>query len=171
MGLEIMKRIEFCAGHRLYRHGGKCEFFHGHNYVADFYVTADEVDEIGRVIDFADLKKLFKGWLDEHWDHGFLLCQDDANGIDAIQRVDPSKFFVLPYNPTAENMALYLLNHVCPKLLSDTSARVSRVVVWETANAFAEASSPIRSQVSLDTLETSRGVATWPLSPNSSRGR
>jgi len=60
MSLTIMRRIKFCAGHRLHRHGGKCEFFHGHNYVADFYVTAEEVDDIGRVIDFADLKRLFK---------------------------------------------------------------------------------------------------------------
>ncbi|MGH9807111.1 MAG: 6-carboxytetrahydropterin synthase, partial [Terriglobia bacterium] len=27
-----MRRIRFCAGHRLHRHGGKCEYFHGHNY-------------------------------------------------------------------------------------------------------------------------------------------
>lgn len=158
MGLKIMRRIDFCAGHRLYRHGGKCEFFHGHNYVADFYVTADEVDEVGRLIDFADLKSLFKGWLDEHWDHGFLLCQDDENGIEAMRRVKPSKLFVLPYNPTAENMARYLLHHVCPELLSGTNVQVSRVVVWETAQAFAEASAP-RSQANLDALETSHSAS------------
>jgi 6-pyruvoyltetrahydropterin/6-carboxytetrahydropterin synthase len=137
-----MRRIEFCAGHRLHRHGGKCEFFHGHNYVADFYVTADQVDDVGRLIDFAELKSLFKGWLDEHWDHGFLLCQEDYHGIDAIQRVTPNKMFILPYNPTAENMALYLLDHVCPELLHGTNVRVTRVAIWETPHASAEASSP-----------------------------
>ncbi|MFM8407908.1 MAG: 6-pyruvoyl trahydropterin synthase family protein, partial [Pirellulaceae bacterium] len=34
MGLSLMRRISFCAGHRLFGHGGKCEHFHGHNYVA-----------------------------------------------------------------------------------------------------------------------------------------
>lgn len=155
MSLEIMKRIDFCAGHRLHRHGGKCEFFHGHNYVADFYVTADQVDDVGRLIDFAELKRRFKGWLDENWDHGFLLSQEDENGIEAIQRVQPSKYYVLPYNPTAENMALYLLDHVCPKLLQDTEVRVSRVVIWETANACAEASSAKRAQIDLDAWVTS----------------
>ena len=85
MALTIMRRIKFCAGHRLHRHGGKCEFFHGHNYTADFYVTAQETDDVGRVIDFADLKRLFKGWLDEHWDHGFVLNESDENGIRVDQ--------------------------------------------------------------------------------------
>ena len=52
MSLTIMRRIKFCAGHRLHKHGGKCEHFHGHNYMADFYVTGGQVDDIGRVIDF-----------------------------------------------------------------------------------------------------------------------
>ena len=115
MSLTIMRRIKFCAGHRLHRHGGKCEFFHGHNYIADFYVTGDEVDDVGRVIDFADLKRLFKGWLDEHWDHGFVLNESDENGLAAVKIVEPCKYYVLPYNPTAENMAIYLLHEVCPQ--------------------------------------------------------
>jgi 6-pyruvoyltetrahydropterin/6-carboxytetrahydropterin synthase len=95
---------------------------------------------VGRVIDFADLKRLFKGWLDEHWDHGFVLCEADENGIRAIREVEPCKFFVLPNNPTAENMATYLLMEVCPQLLASTGVTASKVVVWETDESFAEAS-------------------------------
>ena len=140
MSLTIMRRVKFCAGHRLHRHGGKCEFFHGHNYVADFYVTAHETDDVGRVIDFADLKRLFKGWLDEHWDHGFVLNEADENGIRAIKQVEPCKYYVLPNNPTAENMATYLLTEVCPRLLADTGVTATKVVIWETDESFAEAS-------------------------------
>ncbi len=139
MNLEIMRRIKFCAGHRLHQHGGKCEFFHGHNYIADFYVTSDNVDSVGRIIDFAELKSRFKGWLDDHWDHGFILNQDDQNGLEAIKLVVPSKYYVLPYNPTAENMARYLLEVVCPEVLSDTNVQATRVVIWETEEAFGEA--------------------------------
>ena len=142
MNLEIMRRIKFCAGHRLYKHGGKCEFFHGHNYVADFYVTSHEVDSVGRVIDFAELKSRFKGWLDENWDHGFLLNETDENGLQAIQLVEPSKYYELPYNPTAENMARYLLEVICPELLHDTNVQATRVVIWETEESFAEARLP-----------------------------
>lgn len=139
MHLEIMRRLKFCAGHRLYQHGGKCEFFHGHNYVAEFYVTGNDVDAVGRVIDFSELKARFKGWLDEYWDHGFILNQGDENGLRAIKLVEPCKYYELPYNPTAENMARYLLDVVCPKLLSDTDVLTTRVIIWETEESFAEA--------------------------------
>lgn len=139
MSLTVMRRIAFCAGHRLYRHGGKCEFFHGHNYVAEFYVTGPETDSVGRVIDFAELKARFKGWIDEHWDHSFLLAHDDANGIAAARLVEPSRYFVLPFNPTAENMARYLLEQVCPQLLAEANVVATKVVIWETPDVCAEA--------------------------------
>jgi 6-pyruvoyltetrahydropterin/6-carboxytetrahydropterin synthase len=140
MNLTIMKRVRFCAGHRLLGHGGKCEFFHGHNYVAEFYVSGEEVDSVGRIIDFSVLKTRLKGWIDEHWDHGFLLNQQDENGIRALGMVVPPRPYILPYNPTAENMARYLLEEVCPKLLDDVAVQVTKVVLWETEDSFAEAS-------------------------------
>jgi 6-pyruvoyltetrahydropterin/6-carboxytetrahydropterin synthase len=140
MPLTIMRRIKFCAGHRLFGHGGKCEFFHGHNYVAEFYITGSETDRVGRVIDFAELKARFKGWVDEHWDHGFLLSQEDKNGIAAARMVEPCKYYVLPYNPTAENMARYLLLEICPRLLEGTGVTATKVVIWETEEACAESS-------------------------------
>ncbi len=140
MSITIMRRIPFCAGHRLHQHGGKCEFFHGHNYVADIYVTGEGLDSVGRVIDFSDLKNLLKGWIDQHWDHGFLLSQEDHNGLQTIQQVEPCKYYVLPYNPTAENMARYLLEQVCPPLLRELGVTASKVVIWETPESCAEAS-------------------------------
>ena len=140
MGLTIMRRIRFCAGHRLFGHGGKCEHFHGHNYVADFFVTGDEVDSVGRVIDFSDLKARTKGWIDEHWDHSFLVDERDENAIQALEQVTPCRLFKMPYNPTAENMARYLLEEMCPKVLDGTGARATSVRIWETDEAFAEAS-------------------------------
>ena len=139
MSITIMRRIKFCAGHRLLRHGGKCEFFHGHNYTAEFYVTGNTTDDVGRVIDFAELKRRFKGWIDDHWDHGFLLSHEDENGIAAARQVQPTRYHLLPYNPTAENLARYLLEEICPQLLEGTGVAASRVVIWETDEACAEA--------------------------------
>jgi 6-pyruvoyltetrahydropterin/6-carboxytetrahydropterin synthase len=138
MSLTIMRRIRFCAGHRLRFHGGRCENFHGHNYVVDFYVTGDQQDEVGRVVDFSELKRRCKGWIDEHWDHAFLLWDQDQNGIDAIRMAEPHRLYLMPYNPTAENMAKYLLDHVCPQILEGTGARATKVVMWETEESFAE---------------------------------
>ncbi len=139
MSLTIMRRIKFCAGHRLFNHGGKCEHFHGHNYVADFFVTGDTQDSVGRVMDFAELKAKCKGWIDENWDHSFLVCDQDDNAINALKMVKPCRLFVMPYNPTAENMAKYLLEEVCPMILNGTGGIAQRVRIWETDEAFAEA--------------------------------
>jgi 6-pyruvoyltetrahydropterin/6-carboxytetrahydropterin synthase len=140
MPITIMRRIKFCSGHRLHQHGGKCEHFHGHNYVADFFVTGDQVDSVGRVVDFAELKTRFKGWIDAHWDHSFLISQEDRNAEQALRMVEPMRYFVLPYNPTAENMARYLLENVAPDVLLGTGARATAVRIWETEDSYAEAS-------------------------------
>ena len=73
MSITIMRQVKFCAGHRLLNHEGKCANLHGHNYLVEFHVTGNEVDSLGRVVDFSVLNKLFKGWIDENWDHGFVL--------------------------------------------------------------------------------------------------
>jgi 6-pyruvoyltetrahydropterin/6-carboxytetrahydropterin synthase len=149
MPLTIMKRVRFCAGHRLYQHGGKCEHFHGHNYVADFFVSGDSQDSVGRIVDFADLKARCKGWIDRNWDHSFLVYEKDQNAIDGLNRVEPSRYFVLPYNPTAENMAKYLLEEAAPAFMEGSSARVVGVRIWETEDSYAEASLTVDGQISV----------------------
>jgi 6-pyruvoyltetrahydropterin/6-carboxytetrahydropterin synthase len=49
------------------------------------------------------------------------------------------KLYLMPTNPTAENMANYLLRSICPMVLADTGVVVSKVVVRETENCWAEA--------------------------------
>jgi len=95
---------------------------------------------VGRVVDFATLNTQCKGWLDEHWDHSFLISHEDDNARAALDMVKPSRYFVLPCNPTAENMARYLLEEACPGLLEGTGGRAVRVRIWETDESYAEAS-------------------------------
>jgi 6-pyruvoyltetrahydropterin/6-carboxytetrahydropterin synthase len=141
MNLTVKRRIKFCAGHRLLGHDGKCANLHGHNYVAEFHVVA-RMDAIGRLVDFGDLKRELKGWIDEHWDHAFLLWDQDDNAIAALRSVEPTKYYLMPYNPTAENLARHLLTEVCPRLLRPLGAVAVRVAVWETEDSCAEASLP-----------------------------
>jgi 6-pyruvoyltetrahydropterin/6-carboxytetrahydropterin synthase len=141
--LSIMRQLSFCAGHRLLGHEGKCAFFHGHNYKVDVEVAPRDggavLDEVGRIVDFAVIKRRLLGWIDEHWDHGFIVSAADTNGISALALVEPGKTFVLPYNPTAENMARYLLEVVAPQTLADLPIQVQRIVVWETDTSCATA--------------------------------
>lgn len=142
MLISVMRKVTFCAGHRLLHHEGKCANLHGHNYLVEFHVSGQEIDALGRVVDFSVLNRLFKSWIDEFWDHGFLLWEADRQAISAVRQVTPHRLYVLPYNPTAENLARHLLLDIGPELLQHVSGydlQLTRVVVWESANSSATA--------------------------------
>lgn len=113
---------------------------HGHNYVALFYAIADQLDDIGRVIDFSVLKERLGGWIDQNWDHTSILYEKDVELIDKLSPVNKKPIFISSWNPTAENMADHLLRVVAPEVLAGTGVQVRRVQLWETENCFAEAS-------------------------------
>jgi 6-pyruvoyltetrahydropterin/6-carboxytetrahydropterin synthase len=140
--MRAVRRIQFCAGHRVVGHEGKCRHPHGHNYVVFFHAEADGLDDLGRVIDFSALKSRLGGWIEEHWDHGFVVASFDlAMGalLHEFRDCEGSvKMSVLPSNPTAENMADYLLRVVGPQELHGTGVRLVRVVLWETENCYAD---------------------------------
>ena len=141
--LALLRRLRFCAGHRLWRHESKCAYLHGHNYAVDVEVVPGTggavVDDVGRIVDFSLIKSRLLGWLDAHWDHAFILFVDDAEAIAAVRASRPSKLFLLPWNPTAENMARYLVEVVCPGVLSDLGVVARKVTVWETEDSCAVA--------------------------------
>lgn len=119
-------------------HEGKCQNLHGHNYVVEIFVTGQEQDAIGRILDFKLLKERVKGWLDDNWDHTFILWKEDENGLAAIRSSQPHRVYVLDHNPTAENMAIHLLDDVCPKILDGTGAKAYKVRLWESEETCAE---------------------------------
>lgn len=128
------------AGHRVLGHEGKCAHVHGHEYRFEIEACADALDPLGRVIDFSVLKRLIGGWIDENWDHNFIVFENDLAVRAGLAAMNTGKApFVLPVNPTAENLADYLLREVCPKVLKGTGVEVTRVRVWETQNCYAEA--------------------------------
>jgi 6-pyruvoyltetrahydropterin/6-carboxytetrahydropterin synthase len=143
--VTAVRRIQFCAGHRVQQHESKCRNLHGHNYVAFFHAQSDAgLDPLGRVIDFGVLKERLGAFIEQHWDHGFILWREDTEAIDAVKRVAGQKLSLLEVNPTAENMALHLLHEVCPRALEGTRVRVVKVVLWETENCFVEAETDVR---------------------------
>jgi len=109
--------------------------------VAFFHAEADSLDNIGRVIDFSVLKEKMGGWIDKYWDHNFIIFKEDHDTIYALDHcVQPKETFKLPINPTAENMADYLLHEIAPKEMIGTGVRITKVVLWETENCYAEVS-------------------------------
>lgn len=140
--IEATRRIQFCAGHRVCEHESVCRNLHGHNYVAFFTAIGidSDVDKLGRVIDFGVLKEKLGGWIFDNWDHAFIVAEFDDLAKMAVHCMgDNHRTFIMLKNPTAENMARYLLDVVAPEVLKGTGVLVIKVVLWETENCYAEA--------------------------------
>lgn len=130
MAFEITRYHDFDAGHRVSGHEGKCRHLHGHSYRVHFTCTAPRLDEVGRVIDFGVVGKLLCRWLEDNWDHRFLIWEQDP-WAEILIGLDAS-VCIVPFNPTAENMARHLVTVVGPAQLVGTDAILISCRVEET---------------------------------------
>ena len=117
---EVTIEETFAAGHALRNYRGKCENVHGHNYRAEVTLRGAELDAIGLLVDFVELKKVVHAVLDR-MDHQWL---NDFPPFDAL-------------NPSAENMARYIYDEVSAGLKTKEAVRVACVRLWETDTASA----------------------------------
>lgn len=131
--ITITRKMEFDAGHRVYKHEGKCNNIHGHRYVVELECEG-ELDSVGRVIDFSVIKSLVGEWIDQHLDHGMILSKaDPLVMVWGFVEMTSQKLYVMEDNPTAENIAM-LLHHVASDLLKPLDIYVTSVTVHETPN-------------------------------------
>ena len=87
----VRKRLEIAGAHRLnLSYESKCQNLHGHNWIVIVYCRAKTLNEDGMVVDFKHIKDRIHG----HLDH--------KNLNDLMPEV----------NPTAENMARWICEHV-----------------------------------------------------------
>lgn len=128
--IKAIRYHDISCGHRVYGHENKCKYLHGHNYRIHFHCVGD-LDNIGRVIDFGEIKARLCMWLEDNYDHKFLVWERDplsnTKGYDFEHSV-----VVVPYNPTAENIAKYLVEVVAPKQLDGTGITLEKCIVEET---------------------------------------
>ncbi|QXV85458.1 6-carboxytetrahydropterin synthase [Escherichia phage VogelGryff] len=161
MSYTVIRSHEICAGHRVVGHESKCRHLHGHNYKFHFkvapkvpYTVMDEaefaslkqLDEVGRVIDFSVVKTTLCQWLEDNWDHKFLHWEEDPL-IKALQvdcelcdettgqdvRDFDNSLVSLPFNPTAENLAAYMVNVIGPQLLDEHGVQLVECTIEETS--------------------------------------
>lgn len=110
---------DFAAAHSLREYPGDCQRLHGHNWKVEVEVSASELDELGMVIDFKQVKQATREATDR-LDHQYL------NEIKPFDQL----------NPTAENIARTLFQQISVSL-SDARIRVDAVTIWETERASA----------------------------------
>jgi 6-pyruvoyltetrahydropterin/6-carboxytetrahydropterin synthase len=112
---EVMIEMGFSSAHALRGYQGKCENTHGHNYKVEVHVRGKQLNEIGLLIDFKDLKAATRKVV-EYLDH------------KDINQLPP---FDVELNPSAEEMAGYFFREVGQQI-SDDRVQVYKVRVWET---------------------------------------
>ena len=149
------RQIEIDAAHRVPRHGSKCRQVHGHRYVIDAVVEAEEVYESGEqqgmAMDFGFMKDIMTEVIHDTCDHRLLLYQEDplcellrevCDKMPAgmLEEVGLAGIVELPVVPTAENLAQYWFSQVYTRMTQDIRAqncRLAQVVVHETPNCSA----------------------------------
>ncbi len=104
-------RIEFTfdSGHRLLDYNGRCAYPHGHTYRAEVFLESPTLDGLGLVYDFTDLKERIKSWVDENWNHAFLVNSRDRELISGFANVELARLYKFQdQNPSCEVMSRVL---------------------------------------------------------------
>lgn len=143
--MQITRRLEFDAGHRIPNHASQCRHLHGHRYAIEItlsgeVITAEGVSEQGMVMDYSEVKRIAKEQLVDGWDHAFLVYRGDSAVLDFLQTMPGHKTVVLDVPPTAENLATVAFGILSPAY-RDTYGnhlQLERVRIYETPNNWAD---------------------------------
>lgn len=165
----IQREIGIDAGHRVPDHGSKCKNLHGHRYTIRAYCEGPLFklgEQTGMVLDFGFLKEEMMTEIDKPCDHGLILWIDDpllelfahekliacarryieADGYSSVGHGDGySKIYVVPFVPTAENLARHWYARLAPRVRERSAERATllKVRVEETPNCWAEYERPL----------------------------
>jgi 6-pyruvoyltetrahydropterin/6-carboxytetrahydropterin synthase len=115
---KIKLRDSFSSAHMLRGYQGDCERLHGHNYRIEVTICSDDLNEIGILADFRDIKRVLK---------------DCLNPLDHRLLNDLPEF--TSDNPSAENIARHIFFKLKPMIKEP--AKLLEVEVWENDNCSA----------------------------------
>lgn len=143
--MQITRRLEFDAGHRIPNHNSQCKHLHGHRYAIEItlsgeVIKAAGVSDEGMVMDFSDVKRIAKEHVVDAWDHAFLVYRGDKMVMDFLATMPNHKTVVLDVIPTVENLALVAFETLVGAY-HDTYGnhlRLERVRLYETPNNWAD---------------------------------
>ncbi len=114
---KLRTKTDFDAAHWLEGYEGKCSRLHGHLWVVEAFVTGEELDEIGFVMDFGVIKTALKEIIN-NLDH---YCLNDIKDIG---------------NPTCENVAKYIYSRLKPSI--PEAGQLEKIRVWESPRSWCE---------------------------------
>jgi len=110
----------FSSAHQLRGYKGKCENLHGHNYKIEIYARGRELNNIGLLVDFVELKE----------------AADDLVTYLDHKNLNELEPFVEEQNPSAENLARFILERLAVRL-DDERVKIYKVRCFETPTSVA----------------------------------
>ena len=144
--MQITRRLEFDAGHRIPNHQSQCRHLHGHRYVLEITLRGNVIRDTqspadGMVMDFGDVKTIAKTHVVDRWDHAFLAWKNDHAIVDFLATLPDHKTVLLDRVPTAENLAALAFDILAPLYRDSYGNQLSleRVRLYETPNCWADA--------------------------------
>ena len=117
---EVMIERNFSSAHQLRGYRGKCENLHGHNYKIEIYARVNELNNIGLLVDFVELKQ----------------AADDLVAYVDHKNLNELEPFVEEQNPSAENVARFFLEKLASKI-NDARVQIYKVRCFETPTSVA----------------------------------
>ena len=142
--MKIGKIIQWDMGHRVLNHRSVCKGLHGHRYKAEICVEGELIQELGiseegMVIDFSDIKQTAQKYIEEELDHAFMVWEKDEELIEFFKNSTGNKPVIVPFTPTAENIAAYIFHMLENKFLDvfKTGLHLHSIKLWETPSSYA----------------------------------
>ncbi|MDP6869749.1 MAG: 6-carboxytetrahydropterin synthase [Candidatus Poseidoniaceae archaeon] len=122
MTTSIRRYVETDTGHRVPNHKSKCSHMHGHRYRFEAEIEGDVVDfegasEEGMIIDFSDVSTILKEHIHDIIDHAFVIYERDDLLVNLFKQLPENhRIVIVPFIPTAENLAKWAFEQVKPHL-------------------------------------------------------
>jgi 6-pyruvoyltetrahydropterin/6-carboxytetrahydropterin synthase len=142
--MRVTKTIEWDMGHRIPNHRSKCSSLHGHRYKAEICVVGDivqkrDISDEGMVVDFSDLKRVFIEQVHDVLDHSSMIWEKDRVFTDFFKQQECQKCVLVPFVPTAENIALWIFQKLNDKIKDqyETNLQLHSIRLWETPTSSA----------------------------------
>lgn len=145
MTTTIRRYVETDTGHRVPNHKSKCRHMHGHRYRFEAEIEGDIVEksgvsEEGMLMDFSDVSAILTEHVHDVVDHAFVVYQGDEQALAACKLMgDGHRTVIVPFIPTAENLAKWAFEQVEPHIQSSYGNRLRLVAmhVRETPKSIA----------------------------------
>ena len=142
--MTVSKEIEIDMGHTVTLHESKCRHLHGHRFLIRATVEGElqvAGSSTGMLIDFSKLKSSMMDIIDAPFDHAFVVWDQDPRAkllkeAHELWHNDYNKFHVLPFVPTAENLAWYWF-YLLDMELTHYDIRLVKLEVYETPTSCA----------------------------------